>query len=109
MSGIQTNPLIPASVKTEVSTAIQGGIPFLSDAQLTTALSQAGVDSATSNEIVAVNVAARLTALRSAFALAALLALLSLFLTGRIPTVAPGSTDAGQNQRGPDGVREAAG
>jgi len=91
MAGIAANPQIPTSVKAHASTAIQAGVPFLSDAQLTAALSTAGVDSTTSTEIIAVNAAARLQALRAAFALAALLAIAALFLTGRIPEVAPGS------------------
>lgn len=91
VTGIQTNPDVPASVKTQASTSLVGSVPFISDAQLTTALTEAGVTGQTADAIVDVNAQARLDAFRASFALAAVLTVAALLLTGRIPEEAPGS------------------
>ncbi len=91
ITGIQTNPDVPESVKTQASTSLVGTVPFISDAQLTTALTDAGVTGAEADAIVEVNTQARLDGLRAAFALAALLTIAALFFTGRLPTQAPGT------------------
>ena len=91
IAGIQANPDVPDSVKTQASTQLEGSVPFLSDQQLSDALAKAGVPSATAGAIVKVNADARLEGLRAAFAVAALLAVLALFFTGRIPDKAPGA------------------
>ena len=80
---------MPASVKTQASTELSGGIPFLSDDELRTALDQTAVPAAATDAIVEENETARLVGLRSALAVLALLALVGLALTGRIPTVQP--------------------
>lgn len=94
VTGIQTNPDVPGSVKSRASTSLVGSVPFISDAQLTTALTEAGVTGETAVAIVDVNAQARLDALRAAFALAALLTVAALFFTGRIPEEPPGSVVA---------------
>ena len=94
LTGIQDDPDVPQSVKEQANTELAGGVPFLSDSQLQTALSDAGVDQDTADEIVDVNATARIDALQVAFALAGLLAIAALFLTGRIPTTSPGSRSA---------------
>ncbi|MEO6821188.1 MAG: MFS transporter [Candidatus Nanopelagicales bacterium] len=91
IAGIQANQDVPDSVKTQASTQLEGSVPFLSDQQLSDALARAGVPSTTAGAIVKVNADARLEGLRAAFAVAALLAVLALFFTGRIPEEAPGA------------------
>ena len=86
LSGVQENPAIPAEVKTQATTQLAGGVPFVSDAQLEEGLAAAGVDPAAADEILAINSKARVEALDSALSIAALLAAAALFLTGRIPT-----------------------
>lgn len=93
VTGIQDNPDVPASVKTQASTQLVGGVPFISDTQLTQALGQAGVTGTTAEAITQVNAQARLDALRTAFAVTAVLTIGALFFTGRIPRRAPGSED----------------
>jgi hypothetical protein len=88
--GIQSNPQVPDDIKQLATTELSSGVPFVSDTQLQTALDDAGVDPAVSDEIVTINSEARLDALRLAFAVATLLAIAALFFTGRVPTVAPG-------------------
>jgi EmrB/QacA subfamily drug resistance transporter len=85
LAGVQASPTLPASVKSQASVELVGSLPFLSDAQLTTALGKAGVTGSDATAFVNVNAAARLDGLRAAFWVAALLTLMSLFLTGRLP------------------------
>jgi MFS family permease len=91
LSGVEANPAVPAPVKSQASTNLTGGIPFLSDAELGTALDEARVPRRATDAIVEENEAARLVGLRTALAVLALLALVGLFFTGRIPTRQPGS------------------
>lgn len=90
ISGVQNNPDIPDSVKSQATTQWASGVPFISTDQLTTALDQAGVDQATATQIIDVNDDARIAALRSALAVAALVSIAALFFTGRLPRTAPG-------------------
>jgi MFS family permease/uncharacterized membrane protein len=89
LSGIQSNPAIPADVKSKAQTELATGIPFVSDNDLKAALDEAGVPKDQADAIVAENSNARLAALRSSLTVLALLALLAAFLTFRIPTVQP--------------------
>ncbi|MGH9288342.1 MAG: MFS transporter, partial [Acidimicrobiales bacterium] len=70
------------------------GIPFVSDADLQTALDEAGVPPATADAIVDENATARLDALRASLSVLAVIALIALFFTRRIPTKQPASTPA---------------
>jgi hypothetical protein len=92
IAGIQTNPAVPASIKQQASIELVGGVPFLSDKQLTEALDQAGVPEADAATILEINADARLGALRNAFGLTALLTAAALLFTGRLPRRAPGSS-----------------
>src|ERR1700712_64025 len=91
LSGVEQNPAVPAPVKSQASTNLAGGIPFLSDAELETALGEARVPRRASEAIVEENEAARIVGLRTALAVLALLALAGLFFTGGIPTRQPGA------------------
>src|SRR4051794_36488251 len=87
LTGVEENPAVPAPVKARASTELSGGIPFLSNDELETALDEApGVSSRSTEAIVEENEEARLVGLRSALAILALLALVGLATTGRIPT-----------------------
>jgi hypothetical protein len=91
LSGVEANPAVPAPVKSQASTNLAGGIPFLSDTELETALGEARVPRRATDAIIEENEAARLVGLRTALAVLALLALVGLFFTGQIPTRQPGS------------------
>lgn len=105
IAGIQENPAVPASVKTQASTQLVSGVPFISDTQLSQALGEAGVTGATADAIMQVNSQARLDALRNAFAVTALLTAGALFFTGRIPRLAPGSEEREEGD-GTDGDQD---
>jgi EmrB/QacA subfamily drug resistance transporter len=98
LNGIEQNPAVPAEVSAKANVELAGGIPFISDADLGAALTQAGVDPAVSQAVLDENEQARLDGLRTALAALALIALIGLFFSGRIPTEQPGST-----ARGPGG------
>jgi hypothetical protein len=68
-------------------------VPFISDAQLSKALAGTDLSPAVQQEIVDVNADARLEALRVALSVAAVLAAVALFFTGKIPTRPPGSRE----------------
>jgi MFS family permease len=92
LTGVEENPAVPRSVQARASTELSGGIPFLSNTELETALDEApGVAPRATDAIVEENEEARLVGLRSALAILALLALVGLAFTGRIPTRQPGA------------------
>jgi len=86
LSGIQQNPDIPSSVKSQASVQLASGVPFLSDADLEAALTKAGVTGEAAQGVVDVNAQARVDGLRSALFVLALIAFLGLFSARRIPT-----------------------
>lgn len=85
LTGVEGNRAVPAPVKAQASTNLGGGVPFISDAELETALGEAHVPPRASNAIVEENESARLVGLRTALAVLAIFALVALFFTGRIP------------------------
>jgi MFS family permease len=91
LHGIEQNPAVPAKVSTQASTELAGGIPFLSDADLQAALTKAGASKQVTQAVLAENQQARLDGLRTALAALALLTLIALFFSTRIPGEQPGS------------------
>jgi hypothetical protein len=73
---------------------LASGIPFISDADLQTALQDAGVDEQTADAVLDEYGEARLEGLRTALALLALFAVIALFFTRRVPDEQPGSAAA---------------
>ena len=94
-TGIDENEAIPPSVTAQAQVELSSGIPFVSDAQLETALAEADVDPAVASAIVDENTQSRLDGLRSALAVLALLALVAFFTSGGLPTRQPGSPEPG--------------
>jgi hypothetical protein len=91
LSGISHNPAVPAEVSSQASVQLASGVPFVSDADLQKALNDAGVNQKTSQAIIDENEQARVDGLRTALALLALLSVIALFFTRRIPVQQPGS------------------
>jgi EmrB/QacA subfamily drug resistance transporter len=92
INGIWLNPEVPDEVKAQASTELSSGIPFISDADLEAALTNAGVPADLTAQIVQENSDARLVALRTSMTFVALFALVALFFSERIPAKAVGST-----------------
>jgi hypothetical protein len=85
LTGIENNPDVPKSVSSQASVELAGGIPFVSDADLEKKLEEAGVPPDTANAIVDENATARITALRQSLSILAVIALIALFFTRRLP------------------------
>ena len=85
LTGIQGNPAVPNDVSAQASVELASGVPFVSDAQLTQGLADAGVDPETSQAIVDENEKARLDGLKAALAILAAASVLGLFASRRIP------------------------
>jgi len=90
-TGIKDNPDIPSDMTVNAQTELASGVPFVSDADLEAALSDAGVSTKTSDAVVEENAQARIDGLRAALSVLAIFALLALAFTGGIPTVQPGA------------------
>ena len=89
---VQANPAIPSEVKEQASVSLAGGIPFMSDADLTSAMEDAGVSDDVTQEALKANEEARLDGLQAALAILALITMIALFSARRIPTRPPGSS-----------------
>ena len=101
ITGISGVTGVPESVKQEATVKMQAGVPFVSDAQLTAAMNEAGVPKATADQVLAVNEQARVEGLQSALALLSALTILALFATSRLPkllTAPPGEGDEARAQ-----------
>ncbi|HEY1332406.1 MAG TPA: MFS transporter [Actinomycetota bacterium] len=101
LSGITHNPAVPPEVSSQANVQLASGVPFISDNDLEQALDKAGVDEKTTQAIVDVNEQARVDGLRTALALLALIAVVALFFTRRIPARQPGSV--AMSEVAPDG------
>jgi MFS family permease len=91
LGGIQHNPGISQQLASKAQVELAGGIPFLSDKDLTAGLDKAGVPPRTATAVVSENATARINGLRASLALFAVLALIAVFFSRRIPTKQPGS------------------
>jgi hypothetical protein len=92
-TGIAENPAVPPAVVEQASVSLAAGIPFVSDADLSTALADAGVQEPLASEIVDENSTARLAGLRASLAVVAGIALLALFFTRKLPKEQMTSTE----------------
>ena len=86
LTGVQQNAAVPASVKSKATTELAGGVPFISDAELETALEKAHVPPQATDAIVEENETARLVGLRTALSVLAIFALIALLFSRWIPT-----------------------
>ncbi len=91
LSGIEENPAVPAAVASKAASKLSGGVPFLSDQELKTALDESHLNSRTADAVLEENESARLDGLRTAISVLAVFALVGLFFTRRIPTEQPAS------------------
>jgi MFS family permease len=91
LTGIAQNPDVPPEVAAKADVELAGGISFISDADLETALEEAGASPQVTQAVLDENQQARLDGLRIALAALALIALIALFFSRRIPTQQPSS------------------
>ncbi|MEU9947488.1 MFS transporter [Streptomyces sp. NPDC050529] len=93
LTSVDQNPAIPSEVKSQATVELQSGVPFLSDAQLESALDEAGTSPDVAQAAHDANKDARIDGLRAALAILGFAALLALFFTSRIPNTQPRSTE----------------
>jgi hypothetical protein len=91
VSGIAQNPDVPPEVADQANVELASGIPFISDADLESAMQDAGVDEQTTASVLDDYGEARLDGLRTALALLAVFAVIALFFTRRVPDEQPGT------------------
>jgi len=95
LQGIQDNPDVPDQVASTAQVELVSGIPFVSDQDLETALTDADVPPSIATAVVDENEAARITGLRLSLSVLALIALLAIFFTRLLPTEPVGSARPG--------------
>jgi len=93
-AGIQSNPAVPAQVKSAAEVQLSSGVAFISDADLEKALEDAGVPPDAAKAIEDENADARLAALRQSLSILAVIALLALLFSVRIPREQPASASS---------------
>jgi MFS family permease len=102
LGSVATNPAIPKELSAQANVELSAGIPFVSDVDLHGALKKADVPPATADAIVHENTQSRINGLRAALAVLALVALLAMGLTGRLPTTQPGVEEKDESEAEPD-------
>ena len=93
-SGIRDNPDVPKEVSSQAEVELAAGVPFVSDADLEKAIDEAGVPPKTADAVINENENARLDGLRASLSALAVIALVALFFSRRIPTRQPGDSAA---------------
>jgi MFS transporter len=85
LQGVEDNNAVPAPVSDQANVQLANGVPFLSDADLRSALEDAGVPPDVSEAVLDVNAHARVEGLRNALAVLLLIAAGALIAARRIP------------------------
>jgi MFS family permease len=93
LTGIQANPAVPPEVADQATVQLASGIPFISDADLGRALTDAGASAETAQAVLDENAQARLDGLRLALGVLAVITLVALFFSRRIPSRPVGGPD----------------
>jgi MFS family permease len=91
IADIEDDPAVPDEVAASAEVELSGGVPFVSDAQLDDALTNAAVSDDVAEAVLDANESARIDALRLSLSILALIAVLALFFTRLLPTRPAGS------------------
>ena len=89
LTNIEHSSAIPESAKQRAQVELVGGAPFVSDAALHKALADAGASDQATQAAIDANADARLDGLRAALSILAVLAVVAMLFTGRIPERQP--------------------
>lgn len=101
LQGVEENPAVPDELVATAKVELAAGIPFLSDADLRSGLSAAGLPEDEAAAVVQENESARIDGLRTSLGVLAVLAALALVLARMLPTRAVGQREVGGGP-GPD-------
>jgi EmrB/QacA subfamily drug resistance transporter len=89
VANVEDDPRVSEQVAAQVSVAVGAGVDFISLDQAAEALEGTGLDAATATAVVEDYASAQLQALRTGLLVTAVIALLSLLFTGRLPARRP--------------------
>ena len=92
LTAFTNNPDIPQEVKDQASVQLATGIPFMSDAAVEEAMQEAGQSEEVTQAAVDANRSARIEALDVTLSVLAIMAVVALFPTRRIPRQHPGGS-----------------
>jgi MFS family permease len=85
ITGAESNAAIPTSVTQSATVELSSGVPFISDAELSSKLAKTDLTPATQKAVVSENEKARLAGLRAALWVLAVFSIVALFFTGLAP------------------------
>jgi EmrB/QacA subfamily drug resistance transporter len=87
---IQESAAIPASAKSQAQVELASGVPLVSDADLEAALKKANASSETTDAAMDAYRKSRISGLKAGLAILALMTIVALLMSGRIPARQPG-------------------
>jgi MFS family permease len=91
LANIQDSSAIPSRAKSQAQVQLASGVQFVSDADLKAALDEAHLNSRATDAAITAYQDARIKGLKAGLAILALLTIVALFFTKRIPAAQPGS------------------
>ena len=94
LTGVEQNPNVPQQMKDQANVNLAAGAPFISNADVEALLTEEGVSPDVTDEVVKQNEESQIDGLRSALSVLAVMGVIALFFTGRIPKKQPGSEPA---------------
>jgi EmrB/QacA subfamily drug resistance transporter len=91
LAGIEQNPNVPQQMKDQANVNLAAGAPFISNSDAQAQMEKAGVPADVQDDVLSEYEVSQIDGLRAALSVLAIMGVISLFFTGRIPKKQPGS------------------